>query len=427
MAVTGLRSPRDVRCAADLDHCEHVQVDPKSHTLVMMGLARWSFILVMLGSACDFSHGVPNQDNGSGSGSADASVVVDGSTLIDAGVIVKPDAQQCFGSFINICLQSVPTNDYTVEVNTDIDTNTGCPYVFNQPTGQTLCGIVAKTIHINASLRANGPRPLLLIATDTITISAAGSIDVGSYKILTIPVTEVIGAGAATGNTLCGNASNGGSDNGASPYGGGGGAGGSFVGRGGAGARGVNGAGGTAGSSANVFGTPTFMRGGCRGTSGGTGNGNIPGIGGAGGGAVLAIAGVSITNAGHIRAGGMGGYGGNTESGGGGGGSGGMIVLDAMTIMNTGILNANGGGGGEGGGNTSGDNGNSALTGTSAALGGAINTNGGNGGEGSWPPFVTGEQGATGNNGGGAGGGGAGAIRIFPAQSVGGTVSPNPI
>jgi hypothetical protein len=388
-----------------------------------MGLPHWCTV-VLLGSACSFEHGYAPNGNGGDSGTVDTSGGMD-SGMFDALVIPPADANMCFGTFQRICLTALPTGDLTVDANTDIDTNTECPLVFQQMTGQSLCGMVAKNVTVNARLRANGPRPLLVLATETLTISAAGMIDVGSYKVLTTPITEVVGAGAASGAALCGNPTNGGGD-GSSPYGGGGGAGGSFIGRGGAGARGVNNAGGNGGASATTSGTPTFMRGGCRGTAGGSGNGNLPGPGGAGGGAVLVIAGISIHNAGHIRAGGMGGYGGTTESGGGGGGSGGMIVLDAMTITNTGILNANGGGGGEGGGNTSGDGGESAIDGTSGAVGGAINTNGGNGGGGSWSGTATGGPGATDASGGGAGGGGAGAIRIFPAQALGGTVSPGP-
>src|SRR5262245_6635578 len=74
-------------------------------------------------------------------------------------------------------LMQLPTNDLVVDTDRDVNTNTGCPYVFNQPSGSTLCGLVGKTIHINARLRANGPRPLVLIATDTIDISATGIVD----------------------------------------------------------------------------------------------------------------------------------------------------------------------------------------------------------------------------------------------------------
>ncbi|HEY5926145.1 MAG TPA: hypothetical protein VIV11_30880 [Kofleriaceae bacterium] len=388
-----------------------------------MVLARAGWVLAVCG-ACSFDHGWPGGGTGSdGSLPRDASMpmidVPDGFVFMDAPI----DARMCFGNFVNICLTTLPTGDMTVAGNTDINTDTGCPFVFMQNTGSTLCGVVAKNITITGRLRANGPRPLVVIATETLTIAAGGMIDVGSYKVGN---AEVVGAGAATGSTLCGSPSTGQGDNDMNGAGGGGGAGGSFAGKGGNGADGRLGGGGNGGNSANATGTPNYMRGGCRGTAGGSGNGNIAGGGAAGGGAVLVIAGTSITNNGHIRAGGMGGHEGSTESGGGGGGSGGMIVLDAMTIMNAGILNANGGGGGEGGGQSAGEGGSSALDGTSAASGGAINVNGGNGGQGSWTTTLGGAGGGTGTLGGGAGGGGAGAIRFYPAQAVGGTVSPNP-
>lgn len=400
------------------------RASPKSLTLAMMSLARACLLLAVCG-ACGFEHGVGGNGSDGSVGGDDAPQVIDAANVQSDGP--PADASMCFGTFQNICLTALPTNDYVVSANVEVNTDTGCPYVFTQSSGQSLCGIVAKTITINARLRANGPRPLLLLATDTVSLGSSALVDVGSYKEVTsFSTTEIIGAGAVTGATLCGSPTSGGGDNGGQSAGGGGGAGGSFGGKGGAGATGLNNAGGGGGTAANATGAPSFMRGGCRGTGGGSGNGNAVGPGGAGGGAVLVIAGGAISNAGHIRAGGMGGYGGGPESGGGGGGSGGMIVLDAPTITNTGILNANGAGGGEGGsGGSSGDTGSSALTGTGAAAGGSGGFSG-NGGNGAWASTLTGGGGATGSGGGGAGGGGAGVIRIYPAQALAGTVSPSP-
>lgn len=386
-----------------------------------MGLARAHWLLAVCG-ACGFDHGVAGSDAGLGSDSS----TPPSDAAIDSPA-VPADARTCFGSFKNICFTTLPQTEIDVTSASTVSTDNGCPIVVAQTTGPSLCVIAARNITISASLQASGPRPLVLLATDTLTIAGAGLVDVGSYKLVAGPnVTEVIGAGAATGSTLCGGASAGGAGNSGTTPGGGGGAGGSFAGAGGAGARGVNGTGGTAGSAGAAIGTPSFLRGGCRGSSGGSGNGNVAGFGGAGGGAVMLVAGNAINNAGHIRAGGMGGYGGGPASGGGGGGSGGMIVLDAPSVTNTGILNANGAGGGEGGGTGAGDGGSSALAGTAAADGGSVNANGGDGGRGSWATALGGTGGGTGNNGGGAGGGGAGAIRIVPAQPVGGTVSPDP-
>jgi hypothetical protein len=386
-------------------------------------MARACVLLAMCG-ACGFDHGVDVGNRGD-DGGTDTQVAIDASQVQSDGP--PADARMCFGTFQPVCLMTLPTNDYAITTETTINTDTGCPIVATQSAGQTLCVVAARTMHIDAPLRAQGPRPLVLLATETIDVGAAGLVDVGSYKLVAgTNVTEVIGAGAASGAPSCGNPQTGSADTGMNA-GGGGGAGGSFAGKGGAGARGANNNGGNGGQAANATNTPSFMRGGCRGSSGGSGNFTPGALAGAGGGAVLVVAGTSIANAGQVRAGGMGGYGAGNEAGGGGGGSGGMLVLDAPAITNTGILNANGAGGGEGGGSQSpGDGGSSALTGMAAADGGTGNINGGDGGPGSWSTTLTGGNGATAGNGGGGGGGGAGVIRIYPTQTLAGTVSPGP-
>lgn len=391
-----------------------------------MLLARASCLLAVCG-ACAFDHGVVQ-------GTDDASVVGDDASImtdappVDGDPVVPPDAANCFGSFVTVCLTTLPMDDRVVGTETKIDTDADCTQVVAQATGPALCVVAARAITVTATLHASGSRPLVLLATQTMTIGGSGLVDVGSYRLEQggSVVDEFIGAGTASGATLCGSPTNGGNDNGFDA-GAGGGAGGSFGGAGGSGASGMNGAGGSAGAAAAASGAPSFLRGGCRGTSGGNGNNRAGGKGGAGGGAVLLVAGSGITNAGHIRAGGMGGYGGAIESGGGGGGSGGMIVLDAPSITSSGIINANGGGGGEGGGGSDvGGGGNSALAGTGPAAGGVYNVNGGDGGAGSWSTSLGGSSGATDANAGGAGGGGAGVVRVYPAQSLGGTVSPPP-
>jgi hypothetical protein len=384
-----------------------------------MMLVRRASLLLAVCAACSFDHRVPAMITDGG----------DGDSPVTDGPEVTSDTRSslCFGTFKTICLTALPTNDFVVDTERTINTDTGCPLVESQGTGQTLCVVVARTMHINDKLRASGPRPLVLLATETIDISGTGLVDVGSFKWTSGPVPEFIGAASASGATLCGAPTAGAGDfetNGMS--GAGGGAGGSFGGQGGAGARGLNSGGGVGGVSANATGAPSYMRGGCRGTSGGSGNGNVTGAGGAGGGAALLIAGSAINNAGQVRAGGMGGYGGGDHSGGGGGGAGGMIVLDSPAINNSGVINANGGGGGEGGGYSPGGGGSSALTGTGPAEAGTGNAYGGDGGAGSWATTLTGEPGATGSFGGGGGAGGAGVIRIYPAVTLAGIVSPPP-
>ena len=393
--------------------------------------ARARCLLAICGG-CGFDHGVVPSTGDADPGVTDVGVIDDAQIVHDASVsvdapIVPPDAATCFGTFVEVCLTTLPTTDTSIDTATTIDTDTGCTQVVAQTSGPDLCVVAARTFHINAALQANGSRPLVLVATDSVDILAAGLVDVGSFKLIsTTSVSEVVGAGAASGAALCGNPTNGGADGSLfGTAGGGGGAGGSFGGAGGKGGRGVSGYGGTGGVAAAASGTPSYLRGGCRGSAGGSGNGQVAGAGAAGGGAVLVIAGSAIHNAGHIRACGMGGYAGSVESGGGGGGSGGMIVVDAPAIQNTGIINANGGGGGEGGGGEDpGDGGSSALTGMGPAPGGQNNTNGGDGGAGSWATAPGGVDGATGTTAGGAGGGGAGVVRVYPSQTLGGKVSP---
>ena len=398
-------------------HCVRDPVNPKIAYAIEMQYPRAAW-LVALSTACGFDHGVVAGTDGGGSGS---------NAQIDAAIDapdIPPDGAHCYGTFVTVCLAATPPADYTVGTATKLDTDTECTQVVAQTSGPGLCVVAAQTIHINASLQASGSRALVLLATETLEVGAAGMIDVGSYRDVSGPVTEVVGAGAASG-ALCGTPTTGGNDDNGGSSGAGGGAGGSFGGAGGNGATGRSSAGGAGGLSVAASTPPTFVRGGCSGTTGGAGDGNAGGKPGAGGGAVLLIAGTSITNAGHVRACGMGGYGGERLSGGGGGGSGGFIGLDAPAVTSTGIVSANGGGGGEGGGtNDPGYTASSGILGTAGAAGGTGNVNGGDGGAGSFGAAPMGYGGATDVNGGGAGGGGAGVIRVFPAQSLGGTVSP---
>jgi hypothetical protein len=284
------------------------------------------------------------------------------------------------------------------------------------------CVVAATSIIINATLRAKGTKPLVLIASDSITVNQL--IDVGSHR--TTP--EFIGAGADPAMCMVGTLPNGARS---------GGAGGSFVGKGGIGGDGAN-SGGTGGLAASATSNVTELRGGC---SGQTGTGNGKGAGGHGGGAIYLIAGnrIDITGPG-INAAGEGGDSGKggpaatpNASGAGGGGSGGMIGFNAPTITCTSLLLANGGAGGEGSGVTiDGDPGADPLT-TAAAIGGtgnsAIGGDGGNGSSGlAAGAGANGSNGSSsaGNDGGGGGGGGGAGLIKGPAVSLGNNVSPVP-
>jgi hypothetical protein len=360
----------------------------------------------VLATGCSFSPG-PYIDNGDG-GLNDADRV-----FMDA----RPDAPPnsvCYGrGLVNVCVMigSEPTNTYQ-PTNTPISTDTAsnCDRVVMQGNGPELCVKLARTITIDRYIRFTGVRPIVLIAAQSLTVTAVGELDVS------------FGAGSNTG--ACTGPDNGrddtgnGASNGASGAGGGG-----FGTSGGTGGAGDGRAGGAGGQSVPV----TYVRGGCRGGRGGRSSAGAGGIGGSSGGGVYLVAGQTITIAGEIHASGEGGEGGPNKAGGGGGGSGGLIGLDAPMVMVNGELVANGGGGGEGGGGGNrGDNGEDGGDWDEIPNGGSGNSNGGNGGNGAYATTAATNGGDVGNGGGG-GGGGHGRIIVFATtNTLSSTISPTP-
>jgi hypothetical protein len=354
--------------------------------------------------------------------------VIADAAVPDAPVVAPdapPDASSvCYGTVpFQICLAAAPTTALTIDVATSLDTGAGtssgavlrCAMTVSGATGY--CVVAATAITINAKLIATGTRPLVLLASDSITNTAA--IDVSSHRL---PV-ESIGAGADPSVCAAGTLPT--TANGNS----GGGAGGSFLGLGGKGGSGGSASGGAGGTPAAAVGSVSVIRGGCPGQSGA---GVTPGARGHGGGAVFLIAGHKIQIAATITAAGEGGDGGAPSAGGGGGGgAGGMIGFDAPTITVTGssLILANGGAGGEGAStSTSGAAGADAAA-LGAAPGGNGNTaNGGDGGAGSaglaGGAGVPGNQGNTAASGGGGGGGGGAGIIKGPSTALGNNVSP---
>ncbi len=250
-------------------------------------------------------------------------------------------------------------------------------------------------IPTGAALKVSGSLPLLIVASDVVTIT--GTLDVSADG--TVP-----GPGGADG---------GGSGKGGEGCGGGqasailsgyGGNGGSYGGKGGMGNA-------TTPKAACGQVCPTPLVGG---SGGGDGDG-ISGTGGAGGGALQITAARSISISGKINAGGGAGQGGDMPSGnGGGGGSGGALILEAPSVKIDGVAAANGGGGG---GAASvvvndGGNGQDGAASTLAAGGGkeGVGTFAGKGGKGSSQTSVNGGDSpvsplylASGGGGGGAG------------------------
>jgi len=340
-----------------------------------------------------------------------------GGTQTDGGIDM-PDMVEdfCFGTGPGkACFAGPPTGTRTITTNTNIDTDGSmCMATTNSVPA---CVVAAESFAVNAGvfLTGSGSKPLVLVATQTITIN--GILAVGSSRTF-----NFVGAGVDMPGCNAGTA----------PTGSSGGAGGSFGGVGGNGA--AVGTAGTAGAVVPV----TALRGGCSGQDGADDVAPMdPGERGRGGGAVYLIAETSITvsGTGAITASGMGGGGGGASAaaGAGGGGSGGYIGLDSPMIMNSGSIFANGGAGGEGSGTMStGSNGQDSTAAGTAAIGGnagsAFGTDGGNGSQGA---TLTGSPAAANCTGtcttptsGGGGGGGAGVIKRYRATTIGGAVSP---
>jgi hypothetical protein len=341
--------------------------------------------------------------------------------LRDAGAgdgAMGDSAMLCLGSGTYAVCMTQPSAPVSLPQTLDTDLSPLCltkqPVDWNANGQPDACFIVGTTITVMTS--AYGSRPLVLVASDTISVS---TLDVSSHS-----GSATLGAGADP--ATCGAFA---SAPVATPNGGGGGAGGTF--------RSVGGAGGAGDAGARAGGRPaaattttTFLEAGCPGQAGASGaTAALGGVAGPGGGATYLVAGQAIDLTGAtIAASGAGGGGGGSESGGGGGGSGGMIVLHAPVIGASGaVLVANGGGGGGGG--------SGGTPGTSGADPSTVNVNsqaeGGTGGALGGLGFAgttdakSGTQGAD-SIGGGGGGGGSGLI--LTSKTLGSTmISPPPV
>jgi hypothetical protein len=357
----------------------------------------------------------------------------DASSAIDGSATEPLDARECWATGIEVCFTTPPSGPIMLAGTLDTTSDARC-----SPDFSTTCVIAGGSISIEATatLTVAGTRPLVLVASDELTI--AGTLDIASHA--QTPAQTGPGAVSAvchqfglpppdTNNT----------------DGTGGGAGGSFGDAGGAGGGNASGAHGGAVSTdveGKAFGA------GCRGEDGANpnpGSSTLPayGLGGAGGGATYLIGGTAILISGIINASGAGGLGGECTSpcdgsssgkahGGGGGGAGGMIVLEAPSIANTGSIFADGGGGGEGASHSETGASGADPSGSAPAAGGSAegNHHGGPGGAGVHAGSVAGTGGDGSNDygggGGGGGGGGAGKIVVY-GTTLTGNASPAPM
>jgi hypothetical protein len=380
-----------------------------------MRAVRTSVITSLLLAGCSFhSSSAPTDGHGNDSGSGtDAATDAE----IDGPPDAPPDApRQDFGTGVwTVHVPTLPTQPVVLPAMIDTNSSTLCSLdaAFVDASQPAACIIVGTTITTTGTTNVRGPKPIVLVATDSVMISDA--LDVASHRM------QQQGPGANWSG--CGSPG-GGADR---DNGGGGGAGGSFITAGANGATGDNGN-ASAGTATAALAAPTLLHGGCPGADGGDGNTNDNGGPGAnGGGAIYIVAANAISVTGLINASGAGALGGGHYSGGGGGGSGGMIVLYAPQIDATGKLLANGGGGAGGG-----DNNSNGMSGSDEMVANPLtappggNGPGGPGGDG----FTQGTDATIGgaggsNRGGGGGGGGAGFIGINVAVT-GGTYTPSP-
>ena len=313
----------------------------------------------------------------------------------------------CFGSnsYVHVCLDSMPSGDVnlTTAINTSGTNPTGCVTATNTIDQQEVCVVVGDSIEVSGIVSATGTRPLVLVATSTITIDNGDKLSVASTG-------GTHGAGANLDCPPLTSTSGGGGPGGSHGMNFGGSGGPSY-----------------AGSYALPMAGGSGFVGGCDGMAGDTG-----GPGGRGGGAVFLIASQKIAELGMIDASGTGGGGASGEvamdgQGGGGGGAGGLIGFDApMVELNTTtrLLALGGGGGGGACDSTLSSPGSSPSTSTcNPAAGGSGNTGatyaGGAGGAAAGDSMAPGAgNGPTGAACGGGGGGGARGVIVLPAVAT---------
>jgi hypothetical protein len=339
----------------------------------------------------------------------------------------------CEFRYNDVCVNLGTAMPRTYAVSTEVNTDTSaeCAQYPTVARDNPYCIIAGTTINVvaGATLRGVGSRPLVLAASETITID--GILDVSSTRedpTAVPPLQEVVGAGAHV--ATCGAFER---DAESKAAGAGGGAGGSFNGAGGNGGNGNEDADYSSGGKPHLMGEPlpTRLRGGCKGQGGGNAGTSPGGKGGPAGGVVYVVSKGAILINGQIGANGAGGTGGGAQAGGGGGGSGGFISLEGVSITRNGRLAANGGGGGEGGV----IDGATLVTGAGGANG-AINAMPAPGGDSAIPPSRGGAGDARGANGGaygtpsnesgGGAGGGLGYILIRGLTSTGAGIIESP-
>jgi hypothetical protein len=326
----------------------------------------------------------------------------------DGACIVIDAPPACFGVLPFIVCVTPPEGPRVI---TRVDTTAGCDEVVT--VGRELCVVKGTDLDIVQRVPVSGSRPLVLLASNALTLHENGIVDAAGTAVAGGPGADLA---CDAGATIGANSTNGG----------GGGAGGSLGSRGGNGGSG-GGTAGKAGTAAAPLGVLSVLQGGCSGTDGGDSSGGSHGSRGFGGGGVYLVAGETLTIRGTVTASGSGGGGGRpSRGGGGGGGSGGMIVLYAPTVVVTSSTQIFANGGGGGGGANSGTPGGDGAT-PAAPLAGALGGVG-QGGDGGIGAFLTtaATAGMAAAEGGGGGGGGVGVIYLLGGDFSAASLSPPP-
>lgn len=176
------------------------------------------------------------------------------------------DAATCFGKYgdggaglFRLCLESEPADSYEVPASIDTDDQPPppCTHVVVQTDAARteVCVIAAREIHARVGTTLHGRRPVVLLATETLTVDAGAVLDAGSHR------GGLSGAHAMAAACTPSQGTN-------APGGGGGGAGGGFQGPGGDGGNGAGAGIGAMGGAAVAVGV---VRAGCAGSKGGGG------------------------------------------------------------------------------------------------------------------------------------------------------------
>ncbi len=380
-------------------------------------------------SGCQAFGGQCGADAGCVFSNADAGASCDGG-VCNAGGGCVPRFPFPPANFVESQVPTPPTSDIVLGCGVSvIDTQAAGPPTFTNwcsqpvPAATTiaqaggpdavLVSVTRLTLMPGATLRVQGPRPVI--------IAASGDVSLAGLVEVLAGASECADGGA--GRPGFDDTTNGG------------GGGGSFStpgGNGGPGSTPVIGSPGAGGAAGVVNGSATLvpLRGGCPGALGAQSGVPRPA---AGGGALQITSAAGIFVAGPITAPGQGGARAGNGTGGNGAGSGGAVALEALqlTISAPGSITAQGGGGGEGAGPAqSGEPGQQGTADAGPAIGGSNGFNtGGPGGNGACAvsAATNGQSGTLGLGNGGGGGGGLGRVRLRAVScsvGVGVLVSP---